>query len=60
MSVYDSSGALVSGAEDDDSGAGLNASLTFEPDDSDTYYIVVGESGGNDVGTYTVSIEEAN
>ena len=51
--ILDSNGTPVSGAEDDNSGAGSNARLDFEPSSSGTYYIEVSKSGSG-AGTYTV------
>ena len=56
VKIFDSSGSAVSGAEDDNGGEGSNARLVFVPPSTDTYYIEVGEHGGDDTGTYTVSV----
>ena len=59
--VYDSSGASIAGAYDNDDGPGLDARLLFEPASNDTYYIEVGEHGGDGVGWYelTVTVTDA-
>ena len=57
--VYDSSGASIAGAYDNDNGLGLNALLFFEPTSNDTYYIEVGEHGGDTVGWYEVTVTES-
>ena len=54
--VYDSSGASIAGAYDNDNGSGSNARLLFEPPTSNTYYIEVGEHGGDAVGQYEVTV----
>ena len=54
--VYDSSGAAINGAYDNDNGSGSNARLLFEPPTSNTYYIEVGEHGGDAVGQYEVTV----
>ena len=51
---------------DRDSGEGLNARVTFTPDEDATYYVVAGSGGhmhaddshGRSLGTYTLSVEE--
>ena len=51
---------------DRDSGEGLNARVTFTPDEDATYYVVAGNGGhmhaddshGRSLGTYTLSVEE--
>jgi subtilisin-like proprotein convertase family protein/subtilisin family serine protease len=42
---------------DDDSGAGLNASLAFSPTASGTYYLAARATGNNATGTYTLSMQ---
>ena len=56
--VYDSSGSSIADAYDNDGGAGLDARLLFEPASDGTYYIEVGEHGGDGVGWYEVSVTE--
>ncbi len=50
--LYDSSGVVL--AQDDDSGAGYNASLAYTTPASGTYYLGVREALDWDVGTYTI------
>ena len=45
--------------EDDDTGYLLDASLTFTPTVSGTYYIAVSEGSDSDIGTYTVKVNAA-
>ena len=59
LKIYDSAGDAVTGAEDNDSGSGLNARYVFEPTSAGDYYIEVSAHGGNSVGTfgtYTVEV----
>ena len=56
LKVHDSNGDSIAGAEDDNGGSGSNAKHTFTPTSSGVYYIEVGETGGNDVGTYTLTV----
>ena len=56
--VYDSSGSFIADAYDNDGGAGLDARLIFEPASDGTYYIEVGEHGGDGVGWYEVTVTE--
>lgn len=55
MEVRDSSGTLV--ASDDDSGAGLNARITFTPTTSGTYFVVA-SAVGSVTGTYSVAAQD--
>ena len=59
LKLYDSDGNAIDGAADDDSGTGLNAKLFFRAPAADTYYIEVGDPGGDEAGTYTVSVADA-
>ena len=56
LKIYDSAGDAVTGAEDNDSGSGLNARYVFEPTSAGDYYIEVSAHGGNSFGTYTVEV----
>ncbi len=53
VGLYDSSGSRL--VFDDDSGSGLNSSLSFVAQSSDTYYVGVG-AYGTDSGNYDISI----
>ena len=55
--IYNSSGTLISGTNDDDSGVGLNSQLVFSPTSSGTYYISASAYGSN-IGTYSVSVAD--
>ena len=56
IQIYDGNGDAVSGAADNDSGAGKDAQLLFTPGTTGTYFIEASEHGGDDTGEYTVSI----
>ena len=58
FAIYGPGGSAVSGAVANDTGAGLNAQLLFTPNSSGSYFIGVGEHGGDDTGTYTVYAAE--
>ncbi len=59
--LYDSSGNLIDGTADDNSGVGDNAYVKFAPETAGTYYIAVGSHGDFDypdsfTGTYDLSV----
>ena len=59
LKIYNSAGDAVTGAEDNDSGSGLNARYVFEPTSAGDYYIEVFAHDGNALGrfgTYTVEV----
>ena len=59
LKIYNSAGDAVTGAEDNDSGSGLNARYFFEPTSAGDYYIEVFAHDGNALGrfgTYTVEV----
>lgn len=53
--VYNSSGTLVSGTENDDFGGTFDSQVSFTPTTSGTYYIAAGGYGTAE-GTYTLSL----
>ncbi|MBK9346174.1 MAG: PPC domain-containing protein [Burkholderiales bacterium] len=53
--IYNSTGTLVSGTTDDDSGTGANALVSFTPTSAGTYYISAGAYSGT-TGTYTLAV----
>lgn len=55
LEVRDSSGAVLT--SDDDSGAGLNARITFTPTTSGTYFVVV-SAVGSATGAYSVAAQD--
>ena len=55
LKVFDSTGDLIDGEEDDDSGAQKNARLFFTPTLTGTYHLQVTGNGEDNLGTYTVS-----
>ena len=56
LKIFNSSGDAITAAENDNGGTGMNARYLFTPSTDGTYYIVVGKHGGDDTGTYTVSV----
>ena len=58
FALYDSAGSAVADTGDNDSGAGLNARGSFAAPSTGDFYIAVTEHGGDDTGTYTISIRE--
>ena len=55
--IYDSEGNPIADTADDNGGSGFNSLVDFIADETDTYYVSVGGSGG-DQGTYTLSAIE--
>ena len=55
--IYDSEGNPIADTADDNGGSGSNSLVDFIADETDTYYVSVGGSGG-DQGTYTLSAIE--
>lgn len=55
LRLYNSSGVLVSW--DDDSGAGLESSITYTASSSGTYYIAAGSYGDYGTGTYEITFD---
>lgn len=55
--VYDSSGNLISGTTNDDSGTGYNSQTELTVYSSGTYYIAAGAYGSR-TGSYTVSVSD--
>ena len=55
LKVFDSTGDLIDGEEDDDSGAHENSRLFFTPTLTGTYHLQVTGHGEDSLGTYTVS-----
>ena len=55
--IYDSEGSPIAATADDDGGSGSNSQVDFIADETDTYYVSVGGSGG-DQGTYRLSVSE--
>ncbi|HEY0845728.1 MAG TPA: pre-peptidase C-terminal domain-containing protein [Noviherbaspirillum sp.] len=53
--VYNSSGTLISGTTDDDSGYGADSRIIFDASSTGTYYIGAGAYSSN-TGTYTVAV----
>ncbi|ARE40618.1 MSHA pilin protein MshA [Rhodovulum sp. P5] len=53
--LYDASGTLLDGTENDDGGQGLNSRVTYEVAQTGTYYVAAG-AFGSDTGTYKVSV----
>ena len=56
--VYDSSGNLISGTTNDNSGQGLNSRIEFTPSSSGTYFLGLGTHSPSYTGTYRVSVTE--
>ena len=59
--IYDSSGTLISGTTDDDSGPVLNSRVYYSPESSGTYYIAAGGYGSSplwDMGHYALSVTD--
>ena len=56
LKIYNSSGTAIAGAEDNDSGTGLNAALSFTPGSTGTYYIEVTGHGTGAAGWFTVAV----
>jgi len=56
LALYDAAGDPFSGASDDNSGTGNNASLTYTLRSSGAYYVEVRDSNRTNAGTYTVSV----
>ena len=57
--IYDSSGGLIAGTENDDGGLDRNSRVAFTPDADGTYYIAAG-AYNSEVGTYRLSVTEAD
>ena len=55
--VHDADGALIAGTTNDDGGTGTNSRLFFTADDAGTYYVAAG-AHADQLGTYTLSVEE--
>lgn len=55
--IYGSAGALISKTRDEDSGQGLNSSLTFSPNSSGTYYVTAGSEQFR-TGSYSVGVTD--
>ena len=55
--VHDAGGALIAGTTNDDGGTGFNSQLLFTADAAGTYYVAAG-TYAEDLGTYTLSVEE--
>ncbi|WP_292935565.1 pre-peptidase C-terminal domain-containing protein [Noviherbaspirillum sp.] len=55
--IYDSTGLLITGTTDDDSGYGSDALVTFSPTSSGTYYISAGGYASS-TGTYALTVSE--
>lgn len=53
--IYDSSGTLIAGTTDDDSGQGYDSRVTLDIGSAGTYYVAAGAYGSN-IGTYTLSV----
>ena len=49
----------IPGTRDDDGGVGFNSRLTFTPNTDGTYYVAA-SAMANYVGSYTLSVKEAN
>lgn len=58
--VYDPNGNLIPLAFNDDAGPGLNARLTFEPDETGIYFVELEHASGNGLGSYTFAVEAAD
>ena len=56
--VYDANGNYIRGTSDDDRGVGRNSRVFFEAENTGTHYIVAAGDGGDDIGTYGVSVAE--
>ena len=55
--IHDADGERIANTTDDDGGAIYNSRVYFTPDEDATYYVAAG-AYRNDVGTYTLSVEE--
>ncbi|MDE2639340.1 MAG: cadherin domain-containing protein [Chloroflexota bacterium] len=55
--IHDARGNLVPGTTDDDGGTGRNSLVTFTPAEDGTWYVAAG-AAGNQLGNYTLSVEE--
>ncbi|MCC1491466.1 pre-peptidase C-terminal domain-containing protein [Cognatishimia sp. F0-27] len=55
--LYDSSGALIAGTGDDDTGQGENARVQFVANSSGTHYLGAAANGSS-TGTYKISLSE--
>ena len=53
--IYDSSGTIIAGTTDDNSGTDHNSQVNFTPTTGGTYYVSAGPVG-NGTGTYTLSV----
>ncbi len=53
--IFDASGNLIDGTDDDNDGTGRNSLLYFTPETAGTHYIAAGAAGVN-IGTYRVSV----
>ena len=59
--IFDASGNLISGTENDNGGEGLNSRIEFQPATAGTYYIAAGAgSDGSRTGTYRLSVRDVN
>ena len=55
--IHDENGNLIAGTENDNSGGLIDSRVMFTAVDTGTYYVAAGFNG-NDVGSYTLSVEE--
>ena len=57
--IHDADGDRIANTTDDDSGVYRNSRVYFTPTEDATYYVAAG-ADGNDVGVYTLSVEEGD
>ncbi len=57
--IFDVDGNEIPGTRDDDGGVGFNSRLTFMPDATRAYYVAA-SAMADYVGSYTLSVKEAN
>ena len=57
--IFDADGNEIPGTWDDDGGVGFNSRLTFTPNTDGTYYVAA-SAMADYVGSYTLSVMEAN
>ncbi len=57
--IFDANGNEIPGTVNDDGGEGYNSRLLFTPDATRAYYVAAGAMADY-VGTYTLSVKEAN